>query len=371
MVFDRRILIHFDFLFFGLVLAILGIGVLNLYSSGNALSEATGKDLYLKQIQWVVIGLIFSGLLLVFHYHLLGNAYVAWCTYGAALLLLLLVLVLGREVSGSKRWLQLGSFSLQPSELVRLSVVILLAKIFSGYEGYQRIGLKDLFVPFLIVGVPFLLVLKQPDLGTALLLFLVAASLLVLAPVRWGPLLVIGGIGAGMVPFLWNFLKDYQKRRIVSFLSPEQDPLGSGYHLIQSKIAVGSGGFLGKGFMEGTQSQLKFLPEQHTDFAFSVLAEEWGFLGCLVLLVLFLFIILYGLNIARHSRDRFGTFLTIGITASFFWPFLINLSMVTGMLPVVGIPLPFISYGGSSMVVHLIEVGILLNIQMRRYLFHR
>ena len=210
--------------------------------------------------------------------------------------------------------------------------------------------------------------MKQPDLGTALLLLLAAFSIILFLGVEWKLLLIsLGGL-LGAFPFLWIFLKDYQKKRILIFIQPEADPLGAGYHILQSKIAVGSGAFLGKGFMKGTQGQLRFLPEQHTDFAFSVLAEEWGFIGAFFVLTLYLVLLLWSLNTARQAKDRFGLILALGVTAILFWQGVINIGMVVGVVPVVGVPLPFISYGGSSILASMIGIGLLLNIHMRRFI---
>jgi len=214
-----------------------------------------------------------------------------------------------------------------------------------------------------------LLILKQPDLGTALLIFFIGGTMALFAGIRRRTLGLLGCLG-GLVAWAgWYKLHDYQRERILTFLDPERDPLGSGYHIIQSKIAVGSGGFLGKGFMAGTQSQLSFLPERHTDFAFSVFAEEWGFSGCLVLIALYLLLLLWGIYIARRAADRFGMFLALGVTAMLFWHIVVNLGMVIGLLPVVGVPLPLFSYGGTSMITTMIGVGLLLNVSMRRFVF--
>jgi rod shape determining protein RodA len=213
------------------------------------------------------------------------------------------------------------------------------------------------------------LILKQPDLGTAIILLLVFFSILIFVKIRWSSLLTIGLAGAAAVPLLWGFLKEYQKRRILTFFNPDLDPLGAGYHLIQSKIAIGSGGIMGKGFMKGTQCKLGFLPEQQTDFIFSVLGEEWGLVGSLFVIGFYFILILWGLRIAVQAKDRFGAVLAFGVVAMLFWHVFINIGMVLGMMPVVGIPLPLVSYGGSFMISTLIGIGLLLNVSMRRFLF--
>jgi rod shape determining protein RodA len=261
----------------------------------------------------------------------------------------------------------LGFFSFQPSELAKIALILASAKYFFINELNRRYGFRDLYLPLGMALLPALLIIKQPDLGTALLILLISLSIFLFLGIAWKTLFVSLGSMILSLPFFWFFLKDYQKKRILIFFQPESDPLGAGYHILQSKIAVGSGGFWGKGFLNGTQGQLRFLPEQHTDFAFSVLAEEWGFIGSLLVVTLFLLLILWALNIARQSKDRFGMVVALGICAVFFWQSLINLGMVVGLVPVVGVPLPFISYGGSSIITNLIGIGLLLNIHMRRF----
>jgi rod shape determining protein RodA len=289
--------------------------------------------------------------------------------YLLSLLLLVAVMFWGKTVSGSRRWLVLGPLSFQPAEFAKIALILALATYFSRRPRTESLRLKDLLAPIVLVLAPVALIVKQPDLGSSILVVLVAASLTLFVGVHWRTL---AGLTLTLIlssPVIWSFLKDYQRQRILTYLNPEQDPLGAGYHIIQSKIAVGSGQFWGKGFLQGTQSQLRFLPEQHTDFVFSVFAEEWGFVGSAVLLLLFTGLILWGLQVARDCKERFGHLLALGVTALIFWQVFINLSMVTGFLPVVGIPLPLFSYGGSSLITTLLGVGFLLNIRMRRFLF--
>jgi rod shape determining protein RodA len=361
---DRRLFQNFDWSFLALAFVLIAVGVINLYSA-TAQAEA-GTPIYLKQIYWTVLGIFFLLIVLFFDYHLLLP--VAYPLYWISIFLLIGVLVFGRAISGSQRWLTVASFSFQPSELVKISLILALAKYFFQNEVSHRYGFRDLYLPFGMALLPALLIIKQPDLGTALLLILVAISLFLFLGVEWKALFISLGSLLLSLPLFWLFLKDYQKKRILIFLQPESDPLGAGYHIIQSKIAVGSGGFWGKGFLKGTQGQLRFLPEQHTDFALSVLAEEWGFIGSMVVVTLFLLLILWSLNIARQSKDRFGMILALGISFIFFWQSLVNMGMVVGWVPVVGIPLPFISYGGSSIMASLIGIGLLLNIHMRRFI---
>ena len=367
MMIDRRLLENFDLILLIIVLALSGLGVLNLMSASQGFG-AGGTPVYLKQLYWILIGLGIVFAMLLFDYHRISEY--AFILYWGGILLLIAVLLIGRHTSGAKRWIDLGFFSLQPSEIVKVLVVLALARYFDRREFQDGMGFIDLVMPGLITGLPFLLILRQPDLGTALHLAFACLSILLYIKIRPLVLAMLGtGVAVGL-PFAWHFLREYQKTRIRTFLNPELDPLGAGYHIIQSKIAVGSGQFWGKGFMKGTQSQLRFLPEQHTDFAFSVFAEEWGFIGSAVIWALFLVLIMRGLHVAQRSQDRFGALAALGLSAMIFWQFLINVSMVTGLMPVVGLPMPFISYGGSSLLTIYVAIGLLLNISMRRFMFH-
>ncbi|KFO66412.1 rod shape-determining protein RodA, partial [Smithella sp. SCADC] len=272
---------------------------------------------------------------------------------------------------GSQRWLGAGGFALQPSELMKLVIIITLARYFEDHKSNEPYKLEELLVPFLIVLAPFLLILKQPDLGTALILFIIFVSIVFFMGIEWKSLLIVLAGVLISLPLGWHFLKDYQKERLITFLNPENDPLGAGYHIIQSMIAVGSGEIFGKGFLKGSQTQLKFLPEQQTDFIFSVFAEEWGFIGGLVLIIMFMSIIFWGLKIALQARDLSGTIMAFGITALISWEVFINIGMVLGILPVVGIPLPFFSYGGSAMLSLLAAIGLLMNVSTRRFILQR
>ncbi|MEA3487520.1 MAG: rod shape-determining protein RodA [Thermodesulfobacteriota bacterium] len=361
---DRRLLTHFDWILLGLVLAISGIGILNLYSSGYNLC-AGGELLYVKQMSWVLLGLIMMVIAFSVDYHIIIRH--AYLIYAVSILLLLLVFFYGNMTHGSQRWLTIWGFSFQPSELMKLVIVIVLARYFNdNAESGHHFG--NLAVLLALLGMPFLLIVKQPDLGTAMFLVILVFCMAVFVGV--GRKFLVCFISGGMVlaPLFWFLIKDYQRERILTFLSPERDPLGAGYHIIQSIIAIGSGGIWGKGFLKGTQTQLRFLPEQQTDFAFSVFAEEWGFLGVSVLMLIFFALIMWGLKIARHSRDFPGALMAFGVTMFVFWGILINIGMVIGILPVVGIPLPFFSYGGSSMIVLMTGAGLLINVSMRRFI---
>ncbi len=363
---DRRLLIHFDWTLIGMVLILASIGIVNLYSVTSN-GESSGMPLYLKQVLWLFIGLtVMMGIAFIDYRYYLDVAYFA---YSAVLLLLIFVLAYGFITSGAQRWVRLGSLTFQPSEFVKIALILALASFFKKAPGREGYSLRHLPFPFLLLSVPMVLILKQPDLGTAIILLLVFFSILVFVKIRWTTFLTFGVIGASILPLVWRFLKDYQKRRILTFFNPDLDPLGASYHLIQSKIAVGSGGLLGKGFMKGTQSRLGFLPEQHTDFIFSALGEEWGFIGCFVVMGLYFFLIVWGLRIAVSSKDRYGAILSFGVVAMLFWHICINIGMVLGLMPVVGIPLPLLSYGGSFLLSTFIGIGFLLNVSMRKYLF--
>jgi rod shape determining protein RodA len=366
---DRRLLQNFDWTLLILVMIICGIGLLNIYSTGFSLTDFRQTPLYIKQIQWILVGIVGMVLAFFIDYRFLSRQ--AYVIYGISIILLLVVFTMGYATRGSQRWIAIGGFTFQPSELVKLTIILALTRYFERHQVGRGYHLSELSIPFLMVIIPFLFILKQPDLGTALILLILFLSLLFFVGLEWRSFWIAAAGGTILMPIAWLFLKDYQKERILTFFSPERDPLGSGYHIIQSMIAIGSGGLIGKGFLKGSQTQLKFLPEQQTDFVFSVFAEEWGFLGGLILLILFLMFILWGLKIVTRSKDYTGALIAFGITMLIFWEVFINIGMVLGILPVVGIPLPFLSYGGSSMVVLLTAVGLLMNISVRRFILQQ
>jgi rod shape determining protein RodA len=365
---DRRLIQNFDWLLLVLSFAIMTVGLVTLYSalfSGGEVRSIVVK----RQLYWLGTGAVVMILAFSIDYQWFERF--AYPAYVIGLLLLLAVLLFGKTVSGSKRWLDLGLVVAQPSELMKPLLVIALARFFARQEKKGGYRLLELWLPALMVILPVTLIGMEPDLGTAALLLAISVSVILFVGVSPSSLMVLGGFALGSLPLFWFLMKGYQRQRILTLLDPGRDPLGAGYHIIQSKIAVGSGKFWGKGFLEGTQGQLRFIPEHHTDFIFTVLAEEWGFVGSMLLLALFLCFLLRGLNVARRSRDQFGTLLAFGTTAIVFWHVAINVAMVLGMLPVVGIPLPLVSYGGSSAVVTLASVGILLNVAMRKFVFQK
>lgn len=366
---DRRLIENFDWSILLVFLAIIVVGLFTLYSALYQQIQADAThNLFIRQIFWLVIGLAFFAGSLLLDYQKLKQ--ISLWFYLGVVFLLILVLGFGTEVNGAKRWLSLAGIRFQPSELMKLIIIVQLASYFSSHEIKTYPRLKDLLPPLCATLVPVCLILAEPDLGTALMVLIAAATLIYFMGVRTKYILVCAVLITAMIWPVWNYvLKPYQKERILILLSPGRDPLGAGYHIRQSKIAIGSGKLWGKGFLRGTQNKLRFLPEKHTDFIFSVLAEEWGFLGCSLLLGLFSALVYLAFRVARRSKDRFGALLVIGLTGLILWQMVINIGMVLGLMPVVGIPLPFVSYGGSSLVTLCIAVGLIENVSMRRYVF--
>ncbi len=362
---DRRHFIHFDWVFLLLLLLVCGMGLFNLYSASYP-PKAWGTPTYLKQSYFFLMG--FAAILFVLSFDYRELHIWNYPFYICIVLLLAAAFFLGEAAGGAQRWIDLGFIRLQPSEPAKLMLVISLASYYSRKEVLDGYSLKQLLPPIVLTAVPFLLILMQPDLGTALMLGIIFVSMTVFVKLRISTYLILGGSALFSVIFAWNkLLKPYQKQRVQTFLNPENDPMGQGYQILQSKIAVGSGGKFGKGYLEGTQGHLHFLPERHTDFAFSVWCEEWGFFGSLFFLGIYFFVLLLGLRAALYARDRFGMLLAYGIVMLIFWQAVINLLMILGFLPVVGIPLPLVSYGGSSLLTTLLALGILMNVRMRRF----
>ena len=358
---DRRLLQNVDWLLLGAALFIIGLSLVCLWS----LNPGRGiSSLVWRQISWVGVGLV--GLLVVASVDYRNLVRTAPVLYVVGLGLLVSVFALGRTVSGARRWIHLGPLTVQPSELFKLIFIITLAWALTAGRG-ERFSRAALIGTFVLLGVPFLLVVRQPDLGTALVLVPVLAATLVGIGIRMKVLGVLSLAGVAAMPLGWLVLKPYQRDRLLVYLDPFRDPLGTAYNVIQAKIAIGSGQLLGKGIGGATQSRLSFLPERHTDFIFAVFAEMWGFLGCLVLIVAYVLLVMRGFEIAAGTRETRGRILALGVTTVFAAQILINIGMVTGLLPIVGIPLPLMSYGGSSMVVSLTALGLLLSIRMRQF----
>jgi rod shape determining protein RodA len=345
---------------------IFGLGIWNLISATAVEDKSLG--LYKNQLLYFGVGMGFTAIILFMHYSVFSR--LAYVIYFTNVLLLVAVLFVGKATLGAQRWIGFGALRMQPSEFMKLSMVICLAKYFETDRTVGGYALKDLWLPTLLVAVPAGLIMKQPDLGTAMILLLTFGSMMLFIKIQARTMLVLFAAIAITVPVAYQFaLKPYQRQRVVSFINPMADPKGSGYNSIQSMIAVGSGRLVGKGFKQGTQSQLNFLPEHHTDFIFSVYAEERGFLWCVGLLGLYLAFLMNGLSIAYQSHDKFGILLALGILMIFFWHIVVNMGMVMGLLPIVGVPLPFMSYGGSALLTATIGVAILTNIANKKFMF--
>lgn len=292
----------------------------------------------------------------------------AYPLYAVALVMLVAVEIIGFVGMGAQRWLNLGFISIQPSEVMKVTLILALARYFHGLTLDEVSHLRNMIVPLILTVVPVGLVVLQPDLGTAILLLASGGVLFFVAGLRWRYFIIAGSGVLAAIPIIWIRLHDYQRNRVLTFLEPERDPLGTGYHIMQSKIALGSGGVFGKGFMEGTQSQLNFLPEKHTDFIFTMLGEELGLVGGLVLLTLYFVVLMFSLNVSLQCRNQFGRLLAMGISMIFFFYIFINAAMVMGLLPVVGVPLPLVSYGGTSMLSLMFAFGLLMSVHIHRHL---
>jgi rod shape determining protein RodA len=358
---DRRLLQNVDWPLLG---AMTGLVVLSVTTLASLHIGRVGGGVVLRQLGWFAVGLL--ALLIVASIDYRRLVRLAPLIYLVGLAGLVSVFVLGRTVSGARRWILLGPMSVQPSEVFKVCFVLMATWVLTS-RWAQPVSKTTLALTVPVIAVPAVLIVKQPDLGTALLLFPVLIALLVGAGIR---LRLLGGLalaGVAAMPLVWFAMKEYQRERILVFLDPFRDPLGSAYNVIQAKIAIGSGQLLGKGVAGATQSRLAFLPERHTDFIFAVFAETWGFVGCLVLLTCYALLLLRGFDIAASSREPVGRLVALGVTALFATQVLVNVGMVTGLLPVVGVPLPLMSYGGTSMLVSLTGLGLLLSVRMRQF----
>lgn len=353
---------HIDPPLFCGIATLMIMGLIILYSADNQ-----SWALLMRQLLWAVMSL---GVMLFFA-QIPPRKYYQWAPwlFSISIFLLIAVLAVGHTSKGAQRWLSIGPFQFQPSEIVKLAMPMMLAWYLE--KTLLPPQLKTLLISGLLLLVPLALVAKQPDLGTALMIVFTGICVLVLAGIRlWHILLLLLTTGCA-APFLWHFLHDYQRQRVLTFLNPEADPLGAGYHIIQSKIAVGSGGLWGKGYLQGTQSHLRFLPEHATDFIFGVVGEEFGLIGAILLIATLTFIVLRGLYISSQAQDTFSRLLAGSLSLTFFLSFFVNIGMVTGILPVVGMPLPLISYGGSAMLTIMAGFGIMMSIQTHRNLLGR
>lgn len=356
----RRITAHLDFPLLSIILVLMGIGLLTIYS-------ATSSDGFAKlDNQLINMGVALMIMVAVSQLPPQKLMRFAVPLYVAGVVLLLGVALFGIVVNGSRRWLSLGFIRIQPSEIMKIAMPLMLAWYFHKYESVLR--LKHFAIATGILLLPILFILKQPDLGTSLLVGAAGFFVIFFAGLPWKIMLGLGTIGAAALPFAWNMLHDYQRRRVLTLLDPTSDPLGAGYHIIQSTIAIGSGGVHGKGWLEGTQTHLEFIPEKHTDFIFAVFSEEWGLVGNGVLLLLFILLIGRGLMIAAAAPTLFSRLLAAALTGVLFIYAFVNMGMVSGILPVVGVPLPFVSYGGTALVTLMLGIGMLMSIHTHRML---
>lgn len=361
--FDRRLLKNFGWFLFFLTLAFSAISLLNLYSA----SYETGLASFKKQFFWVGVGLLALIFISFINYRLIRQY--TFYIYSFTILLLIFVLFFGKEVAGSKSWIDISSLAtVQPSELVKISIILILAKFYDNDYQATPYGFLDLIKPIIYIAAPTILVLMQPDLGTAMTILLISGSMVLFMGVKKWSVAFILIVVLGVSFYSWHYtLKPYQKDRIKTFINPSSDPLNAGYNSIQSQIAIGSGGLSGKGLRSGSQTQLRFIPAQQTDFAFSVLAEEWGFLGSIFVLLLYFTIILWMLDTSSRAKDKFSMLVCFGVAAMFFWHAVVNVGMVIGILPVTGVPLLIFSYGGSSTLTAMIGIGLVLGIRMRKF----
>jgi rod shape determining protein RodA len=361
--FERRLYFHVDWALLMAVLALCGLSVATIYSATFDPTRGASHR-YVTQLYAIGIGLVAMLVTLSVDYRTFTDK--SHFIYVAILALLVYVLFFGHESKGARRWIPIGAFNLQPSEFAKICVALVLAKFFGENRGAPQTS--DLAIGGVLTLIPFAIIAKEPDLGTAVTLLPIMLAIAYLAGMRMRILGIMLLVGALAAPIAWKFaLKDYQKSRISTFIDPSQDAKGAGYQQIQARITVGSGGLTGKGFKQGTQGQLRFLPEVDNDFVFSVLAEEQGFAGVLVALGLYLFVILRALEAARLSKDRLGAYLVLGVLASFTFQVVYNVTMSAGLAPVKGLTLPLMSYGGSSMIATLASFGLVLNVRMRRF----
>jgi len=364
----RAYRIHFHWPLLWITFALSAVGLINLHSATYDITAGGVSPLLISQLVWFAVGITLGIVSLFIDYRILIR--LAYPLYIVSVILLALVPFFGKEVAGNRNWLVIGPFTMQPSEFAKIAFIVAMARFLADYPTSKGYGFLGLLRPLAILLPPLLLILVGKDIGSSLFLLLTFASLMMFAGIRWKIFLVCVLIGVvGSVGMYKKILSGHQKARIAAFLHPDEDPKGRGYHLLQSKIAVGSGQIMGKGYLKGMHNKLLYLPEKHTDFIFPVLAEEWGFLGSIVVLLLYLSILVFGITLASKAKEAFGVFLALGVTALFFWQIAINIGGVLGLMPLTGVTLPLLSYGGSSLVTILIGISLLLNISMRRFMF--
>ncbi len=363
--FFKKVDLHLILIMFALNI----IGLINLYSATHGPNSRDIEPLFTSQIVWMTVGWLFFFIVTIFDYMI--SYRLAWFIYILNFAALVFTSFYGRSVLGGQRWIDLGFFRYQPSETMKVALILLLSRIISRRIVHDKgLGPKQLFLPAIVLLLPFVFIAKQPDLGTAMMIAAIGSTILFFARIRKWILISVVVLGIGGAWVGWHsFMRDFQKNRILTFISPTLDPHGSGYNKIQSEIAVGSGKFFGKGFRKGTQSQLEFLPERHTDFIYSVLSEEHGFLGSVTTMGLFCLLFMVIIRIAGQARDKYGALLTVGVLGYLFWHMFINIGMTIGVLPIVGVPLPLLSYGGSSLLTTMAGLGLVSSVAYRKYLF--
>ncbi|MFZ3230303.1 MAG: rod shape-determining protein RodA [Pseudobdellovibrio sp.] len=366
---ERNFLNRIDIRLILLVFCLNVIGLFNLYSATHGPHAKDVEALFIQQIVWLLGGWTVFFIMTFLDYIWVNK--IIWVAYILNVAALVYTDFAGKVVLGGQRWIDLHFFRYQPSETMKLCLILLLARILIHRNPQGRgMGLRELIMPAIIILIPFVLTVKQPDLGTGMMLMFIGGTLLYFVKIRKAIILFIAALTLVAIPIIWKYqLKDYQRNRVFTFISPDQDPKGTGYNSIQSRIAVGSGKFFGKGFRMGTQSQLEFLPERHTDFIYSVLSEEWGFVGSIIVLTTFAFLFKVCFEISLQARDKYGALIAIGVAAYIFWHMFVNIGMVIGLLPIVGVPLPLLSYGGSGMLTTMAGLGLVSSIAYRRYLF--
>ena len=355
---------HFDITLFILTILLMCTGVFVIYSASYNHKTGVSEYYYMKQIYWIIAGLFTFLFFSLLNYKRLVNF--AYLFYILGVILLLFVLIKGQIGMGAQRWINIADFRLQPSEFFKIAWVLIIAVQFSDFD-CNKLGFVQILKKSSVLVIPFILIFLQPDLGTATIFLATWAIALLFRGIKKITFILLLAISLIAVPSIWFQLEDYQKDRVLTFLNPEKDPFGAGYHIIQSKIAIGSGGFFGKGFLSGTQSHLNFLPEKHTDFVFSVLNEEFGFFGGMLLILLFFTLLIRILQIASITREITGKMICIAVASICFFQFFVNAAMTVGMMPVVGIPMPFISYGGSSLITFTSMLGIVNSIALNRF----
>lgn len=365
---NRRALAHFNWPILLITLLLDVIGLVNLNSAVQVENAASLASVFPSQLLFVSVGIIGMLLMTALDYRIYER--LAYPLYGVSLALLVATLVIGRSISGSQRWLDFGFFSVQPSELGKLVLVIVLAKYFHNDVRIGGYRLRDLWKPFLLLLPMLILIFMSPDLGTTAFYILLFLLIALSANLRWRSVALLVLIAIVTLPLVYGVaLSDYQKDRIVTLFDPTHDPRGKGYQILQSRYAIGAGRLLGTGYEQGMQTHQGFIPENHNDFIMTVLAEEWGFVGCLLVLSLYYGLMMLGLKVANQSKERFGAILATGIVCTLFLQVVINLGAVLGLIPVTGVTLPLMSYGGSSILTVHLSIGLILNISMRRYMF--